>query len=87
MEDTHYSYVSVYILQILTLEEPSPSEISQWPEACIMNAVSYGQNELKKKKKKWQWYIGVRICDNTGHTGQTKPRRILTVASQVVFVD
>lgn len=50
MEDTHYSYVSVYILQILTLEEPSPSEISQWPEACIMNAVSYGQNELKNKK-------------------------------------
>lgn len=48
MEDTHYSYATMYILQILTLEEPrqiSPSEILQLPEACIMNAVCYGQNE------------------------------------------
>lgn len=69
MEDTHYSYMSMYILQILSLEESrqiSTSEISWWPEACIVNAVCY-----KISKKKNYSDISVSEYDNTGHTRQT----------------
>ncbi len=68
MEDTHYSYMSIYILQILSLEESrqiSPSEISWWPEACIVNAVCY---KISKKNDRDR---SVSEYDNTGHTGQT----------------